>query len=108
MINHEVIILATCAYGYIGKCSCCDKYNLVFNNQLFIFSEDDLRFFRRMLENDTTLFETGDICCNGRTIAMKTPMENFFLMFTPKEMDYFQNMLDESFIMIEVNKVLQY
>ena len=108
MTNHKLLILASCAYGYIGKCQCCEKYNLVFNNQLFIFSEDDLRQFRRMFEDEDTIFEAGDLCCNGRTMGMRTPMNNFYLMFTPKELEHFRNMLDDTFVMIEVNKVLQY
>jgi hypothetical protein len=108
MTNHKLLILSSCAYGYIGKCKCCEKYNLVFNNQFFIFTEEDLRQFRRIFEDDSTIFEAGDLCCTGRTLGMRTPMNNFYLMFTPKELEYFRNMLDDAFIMIEVNKVLQY
>ncbi|MBA4853494.1 DUF6686 family protein [Emticicia sp. BO119] len=108
MTNHKLLVLASSAYGYIGKCHCCEKYNLVFNNQLFIFSEDDLRQFRRMFEDENTIFEAGDLCCNGRSKGMRTPINNFYLLFTPKELAYFKNMLDDTFVMIEVNKVLQY
>ncbi|WP_337040870.1 DUF6686 family protein [Emticicia sp. 17c] len=108
MTNHSLVLLASCAYGYVGKCNCCEKYNLVFNNQLFIFSEEDLRYFRRMLEDETTVFEAGNLCGNGRTIGLKTPLNNFFIMFTPKELENLKNMLDDTFVMIEVSKVLQY
>lgn len=108
MTSHKLLILASCAYGYIGKCPCCEKFNLVFNNQLFIFSEDDLRQFRRMFDDENTIFDTGDVGASGRTLGMRTPLNNFYLMFTPKEMDNFRNMLDDAFVMIEVNKVLQY
>lgn len=108
MNDHKLIILASCPYGYVGKCPCCEKYNMVFNNQLFIFPEEDLRQFRRVLDDTSTIFDAGDLCCNGRTMGLRTPMNNFYLMFSPKEFEHFKNMLDDVFVMIEVNKVLQY
>ncbi|PLK43717.1 DUF6686 family protein [Emticicia sp. TH156] len=108
MDNHKLLILASCSYGYVGKCPCCEKYNMVFNNQLFVFPEEDLRQFRRILDDGDTVFNAGDLCCNGRNIGLKTPVSNFYLMFTPREFEHLRIMLDDAFVMIEVNKVLQY
>lgn len=108
MKTHQLNILATCECGYVGKCNCCEHYNLVFHNQLFIFCEDDLRFFSRNLDYEHTLFDAGNVCCNGRTIAMRTPMNNFYIMFSMDELEILKTMLNDAFVMIEVNKVLQY
>ncbi|MCF0057858.1 DUF6686 family protein [Dyadobacter sp. CY356] len=98
-------ILSQSKNGYIGQCSCCDHYNFVFGNVLFIFSEDGLSGFHAMLY-DKHQFQSLDTALpHGRNHLLRSPIPNFMLSFNDDEVEEIKNLLQETLLALEIDRI---
>lgn len=98
-------ILSQSENGYIGQCNCCDHYNFAFGNLLFIFTEEGLNGFHGMLYEHDQAHTLGSSLPNGRRILFPSPIPNFMLSFNEEEMEEVKVLFQETFLVIEVDKI---
>ena len=99
-------ILSQSDKGYIGRCTCCDHYNFVFGNILFLFSEDGLNGFRSLLYDQQHVHALESPLPNGKNVLLPSPIPNFMLSFTEEEMDEIKGLFQETMLALEVDRIL--
>lgn len=101
-------ILSQSKNGYIGQCSCCDHYNFVFGNVLFIFSEDGLNGFHSVLY-DEQQFQTMETALpHGRNHLLPSPIPNFMLSFNDEEVEEIKNLFQETLLALEIDRIFSH
>lgn len=98
-------ILSQTGRGYIGQCSCCDNYNFVFGNFLFIFTEDGLRSFQSILYDTCYMQQLDENLPHGKNYLLPSPIPNFMLSFDTSEVEEIKNLFQESFLTLEIDKI---
>lgn len=91
--------------GYIGYCAGCQSYNVAYKNSLFILSESEFACYREVMAERTAMrpfFTTHD-----KSWLLKTPMPNYFMLFSDNELDELVQMMDEASILMEVDQLLR-
>lgn len=98
-------ILSQSPNGYIGQCNCCDHYNFVFGNFLFIFTEDGLNGFHSVLYDQQHIHELDAPLPNGKSILFPSPIPNFMLSFSGEELEEVRGLFQETLLVMEVDKI---
>ena len=98
-------ILSQSDNGYIGQCSCCDHYNFVFGNFLFIFTEEGLHGFHSVLYDKQHFHSLGKPLPNNKTILLPSPIPNFMLSFSETEMEEIKGLFQETLLAMEIDKI---
>lgn len=106
--HSKLRILSQSTNGYIGQCNCCDHYNFVFGNFLFIFTEDGLNGFRSVLYDQQHIYELDAPLRNGKNILFPSPIPNFMLSFSVEELEEVRGLFQETLLVMEVNRVLSH
>ncbi|CAG5009678.1 hypothetical protein DYBT9275_04548 [Dyadobacter sp. CECT 9275] len=101
-------ILSQSDRGYIGQCNCCDHYNFVFGNILFVFTEDGLRGFQSILYEQDHLHELNEALPHGKTHLLPSPIPNFMLSFDGPELEEIKNLFQETFLILEIDKIFSF
>jgi len=103
-MNHQTQTLSERTNGYVGFCECCQRFNVSFNNSLFIFSKVELRSFSEILRDKIGIipFYTS----HGKEIIVQTPMSNFYLVFTVAEINELIDMINEALLLSDANAIL--
>lgn len=104
-MSHQTKTLSECPNGYVGYCDCCQRFNVSYNNSLFIFSEDELKGFIQIVRERFGIkpFYTS----HGKEVIVQTPMKNYFLVFTESEIGELLAMMTEASLIAEANQVLR-
>lgn len=101
-------ILSQSENGYIGQCSCCDHYNFVFGNALFIFTEDGLTGFHSVLYDKCYFQKLEEPLPHGKNHLLLSPIPNFMLSFDSDEMEEIKNLFQEALLALEIDKIFSY
>ncbi|MCE7040457.1 DUF6686 family protein [Dyadobacter sp. CY312] len=103
-MSHHTKTLSECPNGYVGYCECCARYNVSFNNSLFIFSENEFEGFKQLLTERVGLnpFYTT----HGKEVIAQTPMKNYYLVFAETEIQQLLDMMIEASLIVETNQIL--
>lgn len=103
-MNHQTQTLSERTNGYVGFCDCCQRFNVSFNNSLFIFSKKELRNFAEILRDKIGIkpFYTS----HGKEIILQTPMSNYYLVFTDAEINELIHMISEALLLSDANEIL--
>ena len=103
-MNHQTQTLSERTNGYVGFCDCCQRFNVSFNNYLFIFSKAELRSIAEILRDKIGIkpFYTS----HGKEIIVQTPMKNYYLVFTEVEIEELVDMMSEAALLSEANDIL--
>ena len=103
-MNHQTQTLSERTNGYVGFCDCCQRFNVSFNNSLFIFSNAELRSFSEILRDKIGIkpFYTS----HGKEIIVQTPMSNYYLVFTDAEINELIDMITEALLLSDANEIL--
>ncbi len=105
--NNALKLLATCPEDYIGHCEGCGHYTVAFKNAMLLFSEDDLRFFDRVLKNRQGMWWMEEPLPHGKTWVLATPVDNLFLAFTSSEFGLLSDLCTEALLLVEARRILQ-
>ncbi|GAB2764764.1 hypothetical protein GCM10027275_02450 [Rhabdobacter roseus] len=105
--NTELRLLSQKPNGYIGQCPCCEHYNFVFKNFLFVFNEDSLRGFQEVLYDEKYLCTIEPKLPHGKGYLLPSPLPNFMLVFTEKELEELRNLFQEALLTLEVERLLR-
>jgi hypothetical protein len=103
-MSHKTKTLSESSNGYVGYCDCCQRYNVSFNNSLFIFSEGEFKGFIQILQERVGI--TPFYTTHGKEVIVQTPMKNYFLVFTESEVEELLAMMIEASLMAETNQIL--
>ena len=98
-------ILAQSDNGYIGQCNCCDHYNFVFGNFLFIFTEDGLNGFHSVLYDSNQFHSLDKPLPNGKSTLLPSPIPNFMLSFNQGEMEEIKGLFQETLLALEIDQI---
>jgi hypothetical protein len=98
-------ILSQTEKGYIGQCNCCDHYNFVFGNFLFIFTEDGLNGFHSMLYEQQQLHHLDSPLPNRKNYLLQSPIPNFMLAFDENEVEEIKNLFQECLLALEIDRI---
>ncbi|WP_044198983.1 DUF6686 family protein [Dyadobacter tibetensis] len=104
--TNSLRILGISSQGYIGQCACCDHYNFVYGNALFIFSYEGLRGFYQMLQESVSVYRLSEALPNGKDIVLPSPIPNFMLTFKESEIEDIKDMFQETFLTLEIDRII--
>ncbi|WP_341228517.1 DUF6686 family protein [uncultured Arcticibacterium sp.] len=99
-------IISKSAYGYVGYCNGCDRYNLVFENIFILLKEEEIRGLGAIVDVEYGTYIMEKPVGRGKTISFQTPLANTFFAFTACEYEEFKRMINESVLMLEVNEII--
>ena len=103
-MSHQTKTLSECANGYVGYCDCCARYNVSFNNSLFIFSDTEYESFQEFLKERAG--SNPFLTSHGKEVIVQTPMKNYYLVFSEAEIQQLLNMMIEASLIVETNQIL--
>lgn len=98
-------ILSQSKNGYIGQCHCCDQYNFVFGNVLFVFSEEGLNGFHAVLYDKSQFHSMETALPHGRNHLLPSPIPNFMLSFSDQEVEEIKNLFQETLLTLEIDRI---
>ena len=98
-------ILSQSNNGYIGQCNCCDHYNFVFGNFLFIFTEDGLNGFHSVLYDQNQFHSLDAPLPNGKSTLLPSPIPNFMLSFNENEVEEIKGLFQETLLALEIDRI---
>ncbi|PWJ59930.1 hypothetical protein CLV98_101105 [Dyadobacter jejuensis] len=104
--SNSLRILGQARQGYIGQCACCDHYNFVYGNALFIFTADGLRGFYNMLSESVQMYQLSEALPNGKDFVLPSPIPNFMLTFNHQEIEEIKDMFQEAFLTLEIDSII--
>ena len=103
--QHHLKTLTRTDNGYIGYCAGCQSYNVAYKNSLFILSEEEYAYYHEVMVERTAMrpfFTT-----HGKEWLLKTPMSNYYMMFSDDELVELIQMMDEASLLRQVDQILQ-
>lgn len=98
-------LLSQSENGYIGQCGCCDHYNFVFGNLLFVFTADGLSGFHSVLYEEDQLHLLDTPLPNKKNYLLQSPIPNFMLTFNGGEIEEIKNLFQESLLALEIDRI---
>jgi hypothetical protein len=98
-------ILSQSENGYIGQCHCCDHYNFVFGNFLFIFTADGLNGFHSVLYEKEHFHVMEPPLPNQKNYLLPSLIPNFMLSFSEGEIEEIKNLFQESLLALEIDRI---
>ena len=103
--SHKFNTIVENQHGYIGFCHCCQIVNVCFKNSLFCFQLSEYQWFYGIIKERKSMldFHTS----HGKEIMMKTPMHNYYILFTDSELDEFSEMLKQAALLVETFRNIQ-
>lgn len=105
--NIELRLLNKTSNGYIGQCPCCDRFNFMFNNLLFIFNLESLRKFGNLLYEEEYITPISPVLPNGKAYLLPSPLPNFMLTFRAEELEEIRTLFQETFLSLEIDSILK-
>ena len=105
--NIALRLLSQTSNGYIGQCPCCDRFNFMFNNLLFIFNQESLQKFGQMLYEEKYLAPIAPALPNGHAHVLPSPLPNFMLTFRTDELEEIRTLFQETFMSLEIDSILK-
>ncbi len=99
-------VLAQDHLGYVVKCGSCDQYKVAFGNIVFCIKELDFVNLWSVLEAKKD-FHLNDTDLQCRKIYLEIPGSHVSMVFSIEELNGFHNMLSESYMTNEINKLIQ-
>ncbi|MBE9461400.1 DUF6686 family protein [Dyadobacter subterraneus] len=103
-MSHHTKTLSERPNGYVGYCDCCARYNVSFNNSLFIFSNIEFAGFKKLLTERIGL--NPFFTTHGKEVIAQTPMKNYYLVFSEAEIQQLLDMMIEASLIVETNQIL--
>lgn len=109
MLHNESFfsILADCAHGYIGECSCCMKCNFAYKNVLLTFSEENLCAFFEWLLASRHDAESYWPLPHGRDRVFTSAYSNLYLTFREDELDELSEMYSKACLVLEARNLVK-
>lgn len=102
--KHQLHHLIEWENGYIGYCPCCRTYNVAFMNSLFVLKTDEYAWFQQMLANKSCMAPL--YTTHGKEVMLRTPMSNYFVLFTYDELDELLEKMTEASPLIQAHAIL--
>jgi hypothetical protein len=104
--NSKLEIVSQSDFGYIGQCTGCKKFNLVFGNVFLLLVDQELEALGRMLEDQFGIYYHGNPIGHGKHISLSTPLQNMYMAFSFEEFNTFKTMVAETNLVIQARSIL--
>lgn len=101
-----VKLISESAYGYMGYCSGCDRYNLIFENIFLLLSSEEVKGLGTIMDLEYGVYIMNTPIGRGKTISVQTPVPNTYFTFTPSEYEEFKRLVNETVLMLEVDEII--
>ncbi|RZM18143.1 MAG: hypothetical protein EOO88_41525 [Pedobacter sp.] len=102
--SHHFHTLAESEQGYVGICEVCRTVNIAFQNSLFCLAISQFDAFKEMVYERLAMRPVST--SHGKDFLLPTPMPNYFLLFSHKELDQFCALLSEATPVMEAERIL--
>ena len=99
-------ILEQCPGGYIGYCSCCGTFQVVFGNLSLLQEEREYLELMGML-GETCRINQDKESPHLRSIFINTTTEGLQFFFSLNELKCFYEMMQTAFLLYEANKIIE-
>lgn len=100
--SHNYITIIENNRGYIGYCKCCQTVSVCYQNSLFCFQLPEYQWFCKLIEERKYMTEYNT--SHGKEVLMKTPMNNYYILFKQSELDEFSEMLQQATFLVDTFK----
>lgn len=100
-------VLSQTSKGYIGVCNGCHEFNLVFNNLLLTFGQEQLFEFGQWIVQNKHSPEHHFELANGKDWVFRSPVNNLSIAFDHEEIDEIADLLTQAKLMLEINGLLK-
>ena len=100
--SHNFNTIVENHHGFIGYCRCCQMVNICFKNSLFCFQLSEYQWFYSLIQERKCMFECHT--SHGKQVMMKTPMNNYYILFKESELEEFSKMLQQAIFLIDTFK----
>ncbi len=104
MHTHSLETIIEKEIGYIGFCKGCQSFNVAYKNALFLLGVHELEAFSTMLHDRIGMQDF--YTTHGKELFLRTPMPNFFLVFTHQELEELCDMLNEAQLVLQARSLL--
>ncbi len=99
-------IISRSTGGYIGYCSGCERYNLVFENIFLLLTESDIKGLGQIIDLNYGVWSLSSPIGMGKTVSLQTPVPNTFFTFDFEEFEDFKRMVNETVLMLEAKEII--
>jgi hypothetical protein len=103
--THDFRTILTNDHGYIGYCHCCKMVNVCYKNSLFGFKLSEYQWFCSLIKERKWMSEF--YTSHGKEVMMKTPMNNYYILFKECELDEFSEMLQQAMLLVGSLKTIK-
>ncbi len=109
MIHHESSfqLLAECPNGYIGECTCCQKFNVAYKSILLTFAEENLCAFFEWILTARYDYESYWPMPHGRERVFTSPFSNLYLTFREDELDELAELYARTQLILEARNLVK-
>ncbi|MEA5460908.1 DUF6686 family protein [Arcicella sp. LKC2W] len=97
--SHKFKTIVEHHQGYIGFCNCCQMVNVCYKNSLFCFQLSEYQWFCGIINERKSMLEFHT--SHGKEIMMRTPMNNYYILFKESELDELSEMLQKAALLVE-------
>ncbi|MBT1700697.1 hypothetical protein KK083_27655 [Fulvivirgaceae bacterium PWU4] len=99
-------LLAECANGYIGECTCCREFNFAYKNILLAFQEEEMCRFLEWLVDSRYHPDTFQPLPHQRDRVYCSPLSNMYLAFSLEELEEVEALFGQARLMLEARKII--
>lgn len=93
------------ASGYVVKCNSCAHYQIAFGTMVFTISEENMDSMYEDVKKSNSDINQAKRSHNER-VQVRMPCESVMMALNSKELNQFQNMIEEAFATEELKKIL--
>lgn len=87
-------------------CNGCHEFNLVFNNLLLTFAQEQLfEFGKWVIENKYNPAHHFELS-NGKDWVFRSPVNNLFIAFDRHDIDELEDLFNQAQLMLEIEGLL--
>lgn len=93
--------------GYVGKCTGCNKYNVVFENIFILLTESELYALSNVIDENYGVWMLENPIGKGKRVSMQTPLPNLYFAFTIEEYEELKRLINETILILDARAFLK-
>lgn len=105
--NSSLEILSKTPNGYVGKCTGCEKYNVVFENIFLLLTEQEMYAISHVIDENLGVWVLEQYIGKGKKVVMQTPLSNMYFAFTYQEYEDLKCLINETILVLEARNFLR-
>lgn len=98
-------ILHHCEKGYVVQCERCEHIQLAFGTTMMVMDKGEFQNFRNLISKLAELHKLEPFP-ESKNITLPTSCRQVHLVLSSKEVEVFNDLLDQASLMLEANEIL--